>query len=320
MKFQKAVLAAVAGALTIVSSSALANKFPSNPMKIVAAFAPGSTTDNIARILANEFSKEFGVPVIVENRAGAQGVIGVQMTLAAPADGNTMTITSSSLNSSSPGLIKNLPYDPVGGFSHIGRIAVMPWMVLVASGSPAKNIKDLQASVKNGQSFFGYGSAGAQVAAEFFNTTVAVKATGVPYNGQPAAMTGLLGNQVQYMLADQSVSTGLLKAERVRALGVSTPQRLQQWPTVPTFAEQGFGSYNLEAWVGLGAPAGTPDDVVAKLNGALNRALAKPDVLEKLAGLGMVASPNTEKEQRQYVQDQLKNWGDRIKAAGIEPQ
>jgi len=290
------------------------------PIKIIAAFSPGSATDISARIVGDVLKNELGATVIVDNKPGAQGVIGTEAAVRSPADGYTLTITSSSLNSINPGLFKRQPYEAVKDFTHISRLTTMPILLLVKSDAPYSNIRDFVAAAKKGKMSYGYGSPGGQVSAVAFNSAAQLEALGVPYKSQPPALTDLSSGVVDYVLADLSVATTLMKGGRIKALAVSSPQRLSEWPDVPTFAETGYKGYDLVVWVGLGAPAGIPSDVARRINGVINKALAQPDVKERFHNLGMEAAPNSIEEQDAFVRSQLDAWQKRMAEAKIQPE
>nr|WP_051621583.1 tripartite tricarboxylate transporter substrate binding protein [Bordetella hinzii] len=298
-----------------------ADAYPGDkPVRIIAAFSTGSATDNSARILGQELSRDLGGNFIIENRPGAQGVIGTDFALRQPADGYTLTITSSSLNSINPGLVKDLRYDAVKDFTHISRLTTMPMLLLVRGDGDVSSVKDLVQKAKSKTLNFGYGSPGGQVAGAAFNSIAGVKATGIPYKSQPPALTDLAGGQVDYVLGDLSVAMPLIRSNKIRALAISTPQRLKDLPDVPTFAETGYSAFDLVVWVGVGGPAGMPADVVAKLNQSINKALARPEVQQKFELMGMTVAPNTPEQQLGFVQDQLATWSKRMKEAGIQPE
>lgn len=308
------------GAL-LASQSAHAQTYPElKPVKIIAAFTAGSATDISARIVGEILRAELKANVVVENKPGAQGIIGTESAVKSAPDGYTLTITSTSLNSINPGLFKKLPYDPLKDFSHVIRLTTMPVLLLVRTDSPYKTLQELVSAGKGGKLNYGYGSPGGQVSAVAFNSAARISSVGASYKSQPQALTDLAGGIVDYVLADLSVSTALLKAGRIRALATSSPQRLAEWKDVPTFAELGYKDYDLVTWVGLGGPAGMPKEVVQKLNAVIHAALSKPEVKEKFHTLGMQAAPNSVEEQELFVKTQLGIWQNRMTEARIQPE
>ncbi len=307
--------------LTITSGGVRANEFPKDkPIRIVAAFSPGSATDISARIVGDLLKNEIGANVIVENKPGAQGVIGTEAAIRSPADGYTLTITSSSLNSINPGLFKKLSYDAQKDFTHIARLTTIPILLLVKSDGPYSSIQSFVEAAKGGQLKYAYGSPGGQVSAVAFNSAAQFEALGIPYKSQPPALTDLAAGLVDYALADLSVATVLMKGGRIKALAVSTPQRIAEWPQVPTFAESGYKEYDLVFWVGLGGPAGMPVDVTEKINAAINKGLQQPGYQEKFRALGMQSAPNSIQEQDAFVKAQRQIWQARMTQAKIQPE
>lgn len=314
-------IAATLLGLVLIGNSSAQEPYPrEKPLKIVAAFSPGSATDISARIVGEVLKNELGATVVVDNKPGAQGLIGTEAAIRSPADGYTLTITSSSLNSINPGLFKKLPYDAVTSFTHISRLTTMPILLLVKSDGPHANIRDFVSTAKSGKLSYAYGSPGGQVSAVAFNSAAKFDALGVPYKSQPQALTDLAAGLVDYVLADLSVATTLMKGGRIKALAVSSQNRLPEWQTVPTFAESGYKDYDLVVWVGLGGPAGMPADVTRKVNSALNKALNQPGIKEKFRGLGMESAPNTLEEQDAFVRAQLAAWQKRMTEAKIQPE
>lgn len=304
-----------------VHGAAQADAYPGDkPIKIVAAFSPGSATDTSARIIAEELRRDLKANVIVENRPGAQGLIGTEYAVRSPGDGYTLTISSSSLNSINPGLFKNLPYDPQKDFSHVSRLTTMPMLLMVRADSPYTDLATFVKKAGSGSLNYGYGSPGGQVSAAAFNRIAGVRAEGVPYKSQPPALTDLAGGQVDYVMADLSVAMPLLRGGKLRALAISTEHRLADLPDVPTFAETGYQAFDLVVWVGLAGPAGIPQPVLERLNKAVNEALARPEVQQKFAALGMTVAPNTQAQQQEFVQAQLGTWGRRMQEANIKPE
>lgn len=321
-QIKRAIGACIALTLLVAPQFATAQaEYPGDkPVRIIAAFSPGSATDISARIVGEVLKSELGATAVVENKPGAQGTIGTEAAVRSPADGYTLTITSSSLNSINPGLFKKLPYDAQKDFTHISRLTTMPILLLVKSDAPYSNINDFVKAAAQGKLSYAYGSPGGQVSAVAFNNTANFDALGVPYKSQPQALIDLAGGMVDYALADLSVATTLMKGGRIKALAVSSPERLAEWPDVPTFAEAGYKDYDLVVWVGLGGPAGMPSDAVQKINAALNKAFAEQSIKDKFYGLGMQVAPNSVEEQEAFVNSQRNVWQARMTQANITPE
>ena len=316
----KIIITAILG-FSVVGTAIASDSYPKDKaVKVIAAFAPGSATDISARIVGEVLSKELGATVIVENKPGAQGVIGTNFALRSPADGYTLTITSSSLNSVNPGLFKDLSYDGINDFTHISRLTTMPILLLVKEDSPFSSIESFVNEAKKGNLKYGYGSPGGQVSAVAFNGATNIESLGVPYNGQPPALTDLAAGHVDYVLADLSVATALMKSGRLKALAVSTADRLAEWPDVPTFSESGYSDYDLVVWVGLGGPANIPENIVQKINLALNNSLSSSEYVSKFKQLGMSVDVNSPEDQLNFVKSQRQAWQKRMDEAQIKPQ
>ena len=289
------------------------------PIRIVVPFSAGSASDTVARILADELRDTFGT-LIVDNRPGANGIIGASHVAKAAPDGGTLVLTSSSTHSGIGALYKQPGYDPIADFVHIARIATIPMVLVTRPGAPFKTAKELAAQARKGRLRYGYGSGSAQIAGATFSAIADAPSDAIPYKSQPPAVTDLLGGQIDYLLADTSVVTTFLQGGRLGGLAITGPTRSAQLPAVPTMAEAGNKDFDLVVWVGLAAPAKTPPAVVAAWNQAIRRALDRPAVVAKLARLGMVASPNTMAEHQAFTVAQRDIWVSRATKAGVEQQ
>lgn len=312
-------------AVLFLTAAAVANAqtaWPSKPVMIVVAYPPGSTMDILARMLAPELQAELGGTFIVDNKAGASGRIGAGHVAKAPADGYTLLISGNSTHSANPSLYKSLQYDPVKDFTQITRIATMPYAIVVGPKSTAKTLPEFsaQARANSGKLSYGFGSPAAQVAAVALGSIEHFSAVGVPYKGQPPAITDLIGGQIDFLLADLPVLVPHVRSGKLRALTVFSDKRSALLPDVPTMAEVGVSGYNLAAWIGLSGPAGLPADVVTKLSGALGKVLVQPRVTASLLQLGMEHQPNTPAQFNAFVGEQLAVWGKRVRDAGIQAE
>ncbi|MYN14270.1 tripartite tricarboxylate transporter substrate binding protein [Pusillimonas sp. TS35] len=315
------MLAGFAAALALIptAASSAAPAYPSHPIKIIVPFSTGSASDTTARIVAEKLSARLQTPVVVDNKAGASGTIGSREVARAKNDGYTFILTSSSTHSATPALFKNLPYDPVTDFTHVIRIATIPMMLVVNGNSKINSVADLVKTSKAGGLNYGYGSASAQTAGATFNLEAGLTDNRIAYKSQPQAITDLLGGHIDYLFGDLSVVTALIKNGQLRGIAASSDARLNDFPNVPTLDELGY-KLNITVWVGLAAPAGTPEDVVALINKEVAQILASPDVVERFKGLGMQVAPNSVAEHAQFTQQQKDVWTARVKAAGIEAQ
>ncbi len=318
MRLVKKLLCAAALAMPLVAAHAT-DGYPNKPVKLVVPFGAGSASDTVARVIAEEVRADLGI-VIVDNKAGANGIIGAASVAKAAPDGYTLVLTSSATHSGIGALYKQPGYDPIQDFVHVSRIATIPMVLVARPDAPYRTAQELAAHARKNVLRYAYGSGSAQIAGATFSTVADAPSDAIPYKSQPPAVTDLLGGQVDYMLADASVVTSFLQAGKLRGLAITGHQRAADLPEVPTMAQAGYPAFDLVVWVGLAAPGGTPPAIVARWNQAVRTALARPAVLAKLARLGMVASPNTTADQAAFARAQREVWMARAVKAGIEPQ
>lgn len=320
---RRAALAALA--LAMGPLAAQAQDFPNKPIKLVVGYAAGGPTDVIARIVGQEISTTLGQPVVVDNKAGANGNIGTEFVARAPADGYTLIVNTLSHNVNplmNPGIVK---YDPVKDFTPVSLAVVLPQLVVVAHDSPYQTIADLIKAAKAEPNKVSYGSAGnggsAHLAAELLALRSASKMTHVPFKGNGPALTEVMANRVSFMFYPMIGVGNHVASKRLRILAVTTEKRHPDFPDVPTMAEAGFAGF--EAYVGpVGflAPAGTPAPVVQKLSTAIRAALTKPEVREKLRGLGAVVVGSSPEEYRDWLRGDAQRWAQLIKTAQIKSE
>jgi tripartite-type tricarboxylate transporter receptor subunit TctC len=298
-----------------------AQGYPDRPVKVIVPFSAGSGGDTVARVVAEELRRSLGGTFVVDNRPGASGQIGTEVAAKSPADGYTLLQTSSAQNSAGPWLAKKLNYDPIKDFVHIARVITVPFLLVVHPDVPVKTVKELvdYARQKPGL-LYGHGSATSQVAAATFSTLADIKTMGVPYKSQPPGVVDLMAGRIQFMMADLSVVGEQVKAGQLRALAITSRGRSPQFPDVPTLAEQGMADFDLEVWVGIGAPAGTPGDIVKKLSDEILKMGQRDEVRQRFQAVGFDLVPNTMAEHAVFLQKQLDAWGKRIKDAGLQPE
>jgi tripartite-type tricarboxylate transporter receptor subunit TctC len=309
--------------LSIVASAALAQTFPSKPIRIIVPFTPGSATDTMARPVADKLQTALGQPVLVENRPGAGGTIGIAALAKSPADGYTLAVVSTG-HVVNPVLYANLPYDTIKDVNGVAPIAGQPCVLVVSPQLGVKSVKDLVAMAKAKPGQMNYATAGvgsaAHICAEKFRMAAGVDAVHVPLKGSPESLTETMGGRTQYTWTPLSTAVGQIKEGRLLALAVSTARRSPQFPEVPTIAEAGFPKAEFNFWVGMLAPAGTPRDVLNKLNAEIQKALSAPDMKERLANLGnepMLMSPE---EFDRFLRDEYATLGDVMRASGVKAQ
>jgi tripartite-type tricarboxylate transporter receptor subunit TctC len=316
---------AAACALTAGAMPAFAQEpWPSKPVRIVIGFGPGSGTDLIARMLAEELQATFKQPFIVENKPGASAQIAASAVKTAPPDGYTLLLTSNTTHSVNPHIFKKLPYDPLTDFTPIGAIGFFPFILAVDANIPAKTPQEFVAWARanKGKVFYAYGTPTVQIPAEALNRLEKLEATGVPYKSSPDAMTDVIGGRAQFIVVDLASSQPHLKSGRLRALALTSSKRTALAPEIPTVEETlGIRDYDLAAWTGLFGPANLPKDIVDKLSGALNKILNRPDMREKMLAKYIEPIPSANPAAFDaMVKRQLGVWGQKVKDAGIQPE
>jgi tripartite-type tricarboxylate transporter receptor subunit TctC len=309
--------------LAVSAVQAFAQGYPNKPVHVVVAFPAGTSTDIVGRVVMQRLSEMWGQPVVVDNRPGAGGAIGSAMVVKAAPDGYTLLIDSSQ-HVVSPSIYAKLPYDTLKDFVDIAPFAGQPNVLVVAPSSNVKSVAEFiaEAKAKPGQVNFasaGVGS-GTHLNLEKFKLMTGIDVVHVPYKGTPEVVSDLMGARVNYYFAPISPVIPLIRDGRLRALAVSTSKRSSQLPEVPTVAEAGVAGFEFTLWFGLWGPAGMPADVVEKINKDVNRALASPDVRERLAKLGNDTMIMSTGEFSRFVRKELDDSARIVKAAGIKPQ
>ncbi len=316
--FARALLCAASCA----ASAAVAQPaYPNKPLRLIVGFAPGGGTDILARALGQPLGELLGQQVTIDNRAGAAGIIATELGAKAAPDGYTLLVGSSAGFAINPNLMAKLPYDPVKDFAPVGLFATLSYALDVHPSLPAKTLRDFIALARAKPGAINYGSAGqgssTHLAIEQFAMMGGVKMTHVPYKGNTPAMTALMSGEVAMVFDPVLTSTPMIKSGRVRALAVTTAQRSALLPDVPTVAESGVAGYESGNWFGIFAPAGTPKDIVERLNAAINKAMARPEMKDKLTSQGADALTGTPADLASLVQRELAKFAKIIKAAGV---
>jgi tripartite-type tricarboxylate transporter receptor subunit TctC len=313
---------AVLAAASLIAPNALAQAWPSKPIRAVVPFAPGSATDQIGRAFVAEMSKTLGQTIIVDNKPGVNGMLGATEVAKAAPDGYTILIGTNSTNAALKSLMKQLPYNQDTAFAPLGYLGSVPLIVAVNNDVPAKTLREFVAlaKAKPGNVTFASASTSQLVSSEMLASMAGIQMTNVPYKSGPAAMTDLIGGQVMMFTADFAVMLPQVKAGKVRALAVTASKRSPAAPDVPTVNEAlGLKDYELIAYFAMFAPAGTPPDVVAKLNQAINAAANSKEVQDRMPP-GFAVDPGTPEDLARRTQVETAKWAKAIRDAKIEPQ
>ena len=319
-----ALLGALAAALTLAQPlTASAQAWPSKPIKAIVPFAAGSATDQIGRAFAGKMSEAIGQPIVIENRPGVNGMLGADAVAKSPADGYTILFGTNSTNAALKSLMKKLPYDQDTAFAPVAFLGAVPLIVGVRADSPYKTLPELIAAAKANPDRLTFASASTsqRVSSEMLFAMTGAKLTYVPYKSGPAAMTDLIGGQVDVFTADFAVMLPQVKGGKVRGLAVTSTQRSKAIAELPTVNEaMSLKDYELIAYFALFAPAGTPAEIVDKLNRAANAAANDKEILEKFSSLGFETAPGSPQALADRSRTETAKWARAIKEAGIQPE
>jgi tripartite-type tricarboxylate transporter receptor subunit TctC len=324
---RRTLLCTVAATATMACAPlalAQAAGYPKRPIRIVVGYPPGQTVDVTARAYAEALQRIFNSPVFVDNKAGANGILGAQAVKAADADGYTLLFGTSGQMAINPALYAKLPYDTLKDFVPVAAGATGRSYLVVNKDLPVHSLKELVAYSKAHPGKLSYGSGGtgitAHLAMEILKSETGMDALHVPYKGSPAAVTGLLAGDVQAMFDAGAVLTPMIKAGKVRVLAVSSKERYAAMPEVPTVAEQGYPGFDVVAWTALFAPAGTPATVVEKLNAAMQVAAKQEAAMVSVRAGGSEPQPMSVAQVRKFMQSEYSQWGRAAAAAGVKPE
>lgn len=316
----RSILAALA---LLIALPATAQDYPSRPVKIVVSYAPGGSNDVVARVLAPELQKELGQSFVVENRAGASGTIGADAVAKSPADGYTLFMGAGA-HALAPSLYKKLPYDLVKDFAPVSLAATSTYVLVLNPSVPAKTLPELIALLKSRPGQLNYASAGKgtplHLAAELFKSKTGTDIVHVPYGGDTPALNDLLAGTVQLSFMSVASTAPQIRAGKLHALAVTSAQRSDALPDLPTLSELGVEGYDVGTWWGLLAPAGTPDAIVGKLNAAMRKAVALPEVKQRFAPLGLDPRSDSPAEFAAFIKAEVARYAAIAKIAGIEPE
>ena len=305
----------------LVPSAQAQTSYPNKPVRILVGFSAGGATDVIARLLAKEMTEDLGQSVVVENKPGAGSNIAAESVVRSAPDGYTLFMMAVT-NAINQTLYPNLKFDVIKDFSPIGLAAKVPNLMVVNLKVPANSVQELIDYAKKNPGVLNFASSGAgtsiHMTGELFKFQTKLDIPHIPYKGSAPALTDLVGGQVQLMIDNMPTAWPLVQAGKLRALAVTSPQRAAVAPDVPTMAESGFPGFDVSSWFGLAAPAGTPKDIIEKLNASMNKALAKTEVQKRLADLGATNGAGTIAQFAQFIQSETTTWGTVVKGAGVK--
>jgi tripartite-type tricarboxylate transporter receptor subunit TctC len=322
IKALSALAAAIAALLAVLlAESALAQVYPSKPIRLIVPFAAGGGNDNVARLVGKRLADSLGQPVLVDNRPGAGGVVGAELAAKAAADGYTLFLGGVGSHAINPNLHDKLPYDPIRDFAPVALLAQAPLVLVVHPSVPARSFAEFVAYARANPGRLNYASNGngssSQLAAVMFDSMAGVDMVHVPYKGLAPALTDLLAGQVQLMFSSVVAILPHIKAGRLRALAMTGARRLASMPELPTIAESGFPGYEASSWYGILAPAGTPRDIVVKLNSEFVKALEQPEVKSSLLAEGAEPAGGSPERFAAHIRAEKERLGKLIRDAGI---
>ena len=296
-------------------------QYPAKPIRVVVPFPAGSATDTIARVLANPVSQSLGQPVVVENKAGADGAIAAAEVAKSAPDGYTLLMATNSPMSAVPALKKNPPYDPVADFTPVTDVGRYTFFIVVHPEVPAKSLAELigYARANPGKLNYATGNTSGIVSTAYFASLARIELVHVPYKGEPQALTDLAAGRVQLMFVSSGTSLPLLRDGRLRALVTTLGRRSPLLPEVPTIAEAGMPQFSLTSWAGLFGPAKMPREITERLNREFIAAMGRAEVQAALDKQGFALNPSSPEQLAQLVKEQLESYRRVLRAAGVEP-
>jgi tripartite-type tricarboxylate transporter receptor subunit TctC len=308
----------------LIVAPSVAQQYPSKPIRMIVPFAPGGPNDVIGRIVGQKLAEAWGHTVVIENRGGAGGTIGVDAGAKSPADGYTLIMGGSSNLAVAPSLYARLPYDPLHDIAPVSNVAFVPYVVTVNPRVPARTMKELVAIAKSKRTSLNYGSSGtgsmSSLAAELISSAGGVKIVHVPYKGTAPAVTAMVTGEIDMMVADLAAVAGHAKAGKLKLIATAGSKRTRAAPELPTVAESGLKGYAVDAWFGVVVPGKTPADIVAKLSGGVMSAVKSADVRSRFEQLGYDPIGDTSAEFGATIKADIEKFAKIIKAAGIKAE
>jgi tripartite-type tricarboxylate transporter receptor subunit TctC len=319
--FLRAIAAACAIS-SLAGGHAVAQSYPAKPVRVIVAFAPGGGADIVARLISQHLSERWGQQFVVDNRAGAGGIVGTEMVARAAPDGYTLLLGQSGPNAINPSLYAKLPYDAIKDFSPITQATLYPYVIALHPSVPASNLSELIALAKSRSGELTYASAGlgssAQLAVELLMRQAQIQLNHIPYKGAGPALMDTVAGQVSMVFGDAASATQQAHAGKVRAIAVTGAKRSPLIPDVPTVSEAGLPGYEATAWHGFLAPAGTPRDIIDKLHAEIVAILKLKQVSDRLARDGIEAVGNTPEQFGAHIRNEIEKWGKVVRDAGIK--
>ncbi len=316
LHFARGALAAI---LLCAVATSSAQSYPAGPLRIVVPFPAGGGVDTAGRLLGQKLSEAIGKPVVIDNRAGANGMIGSEMVAKSPKDGYTLLVNGANFVTT-PSLYKNVTYDPIKDFEPISLLAHAPNILVVHPSLPVKSVRELIAFAKARPGQLNYASSASgstpHLAAELFNTLTGTRMVHVPYRGTGPAITAIISGEITVMFMPALAAIPYIENGRLRALGVTTTERLPAMPALPTVAEAGLKGYQSSQWYGVLAPAGTPADILDFLNGHAAKIMQSAEMKERMKNSGSVAVGSTRDAFARHLQSEFTKWAKIIKASG----
>jgi tripartite-type tricarboxylate transporter receptor subunit TctC len=315
-------LCAAAAAAGLTAMPALAQQYPSKTIRMIVPFAPAGPNDILGRLVGQKLGEQWGHPVVVENRGGAGGTVGLDYAAKQPGDGYTLAMGGSSSMAVAPSLYQKLPYDPVRDFAPVINVAIVPYAIGVNPSVPAKNVRELIAIAGRKADYLSYGSSGtgsmSSLSAELFKSMSRTSIVHVPYKGTVPALTDVMAGEIDMMFADLSAMQPYVPSRKLRIIAVCGTRRSPSAPEVPTVAESGLPGYDVTPWFGVVTPAGTPREILVRLNSAIAAALTSQDVQQRMRGLGYEPIGGTAEQFAATIKADIVKYAKIVQRAGIK--
>lgn len=321
MKRRTFIAAGAATAATLAAPMLRAQSLPTGPIRIIVGFPPGGGTDVLARVVGQKLSPLWGVPVIVENKAGAAGTIAADYVAKQPADGSVLLMAHVNSHAIAPGLMPRLPYNPERDFTPISMVGVTPNLLICHPSTPVRTVKDLVALCKRSPGKISFGSAGIgssqHLTLEMFKLQAGVEALHVPYKGSGPLLSDMMGGQIEFSFDTMTAATPHVKSGKLVAIAQTRPKRSKAYPNLPTVAEGGFPGFDASSWYGLVGPGKMSPALAQRMNDDVNKVLSMPDVIERLEQYGAEDSGGSREKFAEFIRSERQSWGKVIRDAKV---